>query len=706
MFCSKCGNNLPEGVQFCPKCGATTGSAPRSGTASGAPAPEPSAAGTKTTAAVKDKPPRKRAGKALPAILLVAVLLVAALFLVPRLLSSPAEEPPAEDAPAEDTPAESGTPDAKDQETELLAIIDRVEAVHSAAWKEYTALEEIKTNSDAAYVEKARKEAQVFLQFLTELEELRGEADALSGLAPDLQHVRDEYFHMLHDARTAHAETLTFQADYIEFYDQIMSCRPLEVDYDTRTEYSEALSAWFQEAKEGYEAISYPASVESEWKRYGELLDYNESIAEKVMLAVQYNDWLRACSAQNMTARFVKAEELQFDRFMKCIDGEKRHAGVQYEKASKLAQEIHNYVAMTPEERDAYQFENVFTGRIWLGYDVVDVIYPSLYNTYDAFAIFETGCISGTRRIVVEAEIEGFTQKYKESFYLDSSYQAIHIKPPALTGELDLSSAKPAQFKITISETDGTLIDAKSFDITLKSETDFMWYDDEYGTATQDNILCFLTPEATAITELKRQAASQIKEITGGMVESFWGYQTINSDWNQYLNTYLQAAGLMSALNKMGVRYVMNSFALSGDDQQHITLPEDVLANRSGLCIETSLVIASALQSAGMHAFLAFPHGHAMVAVEVWNRGENAGKYFLIETTAIEASASIERFNAAAQLLVDGYIPASWEHDEYQLREPIEYLSPDQWNDYLENYFEYVIDCNDSRLLGLTPFAH
>lgn len=62
----------------------------------------------------------------------------------------------------------------------------------------------------------------------------------------------------------------------------------------------------------------------------------------------------------------------------------------------------------------------------------------------------------------------------------------------------------------------------------------------------------------------------------------------------------------MNALYEMGVRYNMNPFSISGSNQ-HIQLPEDVIENQSGLCIETSLVIAGALQSANMHALLIFP---------------------------------------------------------------------------------------------------
>ena len=65
---------------------------------------------------------------------------------------------------------------------------------------------------------------------------------------------------------------------------------------------------------------------------------------------------------------------------------------------------------------------------------------------------------------------------------------------------------------------------------------------------------------------------------------------------------------------------------------QRVQLPDDTLSSKSGVCIETSLTIASALQSAGMNVFLIFPPGHAQVAVEAW---PNTGEYYLIETTIL-----------------------------------------------------------------------
>lgn len=704
MFCSTCGQRLSDTDKFCPQCGAPVPRTPDLPAASGpremppvevpfveVPPVEiiPPDVQVGPVTAVKVKPPDRKPLTRNVVLLGALAVAAAAVLVLPRIFS-PGEQTDREGPDSSGTAQVPGGVPSQEAAAELLGYVDQAEELCLKANDEIEAMSG--TGDDALF----RKSSQILNEFLSELEELQGQAAALNGLDDKLKSAQKEYFSMLYDSRTAYAQVYTFMADYLDFCGETLDYRPLSVDFDTLTEYSEALNEWTQSTREKYSALSCPPCMKSEWEQYGESLAFNESIAKKVERAVAYNDSLRFHSAQNMAERYTTVDDALFSKFLTCLKGEQDFARRQRNYASALAEEMHSYAEFSREEKDAYEFENIYTGMRLTGYDAVSTIYPSLYNTYDAFVIVKTGCISGTSTIVVEAEIPGFTQKYTESFKLDSSYKAIYIKPPALTGQLDLSASKDAQINVTISKPDGTLLSAKTFPVTIKSKYDFEWYSDEYGVTTKDNILCFLTPESATVTKLKRQAIEEISAITNGEMESFVGYQNVNPDWNQYAVTYLQAAGLMNALCEMGVRYNNGNFSISGSNQ-HVLFPADVIDQQGGLCIETSLVIASALQSAGMHAFLLFPPGHAQVAVEVWNEGSHAGEYFLIETTALDPKSNNK------ELFTEGY---------YNLLEyapsghPITYYSASQWEDYLENKVQYIIDCDDSRLLGLTPFAN
>ena len=92
-----------------------------------------------------------------------------------------------------------------------------------------------------------------------------------------------------------------------------------------------------------------------------------------------------------------------------------------------------------------------------------------------------------------------------------------------------------------------------------------------------------------------------------------------------------------------GVSYEKNVCAeLSGAPDRgyaaglRVLPPSEVLSSRSGICIETALLVASALQSANMNAMIIITPGHAQVALETW---EGSGEYYLLETTKLPFTA-------------------------------------------------------------------
>lgn len=588
---------------------------------------------------------------------------------------------------------------------ELLGYVDQAQALAAQADSEINALIDqqdafLDAGDGAAVIDLYEQAYGVSAQLSSQLSDLRSKANGVSGLDEKLKYAGQEYFNMVCDPRQAYSDVWAFFRDFMPLALHL-DARPLQSSSEDMAYYDE-LYDWYLSVREEYDAItSCPPCMQSLWERFGSTIDLNENIAQKLYLGIEYPDPLRLVTAYNLADRYDTVISLQLDELMGCLGNESNHIWTQNSLAYSLAEEMAAYAEMDQAARDRYEFENIASGEIYLDYDAIDTIYPALYNTYDAFLIIKTGCASGSRRILVEAEIPGLTQAYRESFTVDSAYTEIYIKPPALTGDLNLSSVKDAQLQLTISEQDGTILEAKTFPVTIKSKYDFDWYTSEYGAATQDNILCFLTPESPAIAQLKRDAIDQLYSMSGGNMEAFVGYQGNVWDDN-YVGTYLQAASIMRALYENGVRYNADSFSLSGSNQ-HILFPEDVLAQRSGLCIETSLVVASALQSAGMHVYLVLPPGHAQVAVEIWNgRGDNTGgtaQYYLIETTALSESWNNQNvFVADANAILN--------EDRFLNESPITCYNDDWWIEYLTQDGAYIVDCDDINLLGMTPFSN
>ena len=326
---------------------------------------------------------------------------------------------------------------------------------------------------------------------------------------------------------------------------------------------------------------------------------------------------------------------------------------------------------------------------IEIDYEAVDAIYPSLYNTTDYILRVRATSEGGDRDVMIRAEVPGFTQVYEQKFSLGSQLTQFYIHPPVLTGELDLGSAKQAQIVFSVTDIDsGRPVIQDTLPIQIMSKFDMINYDPGLGLSSWDYYLSFLTPESPGVLELKRNAVDFVTGLTGGQLTMIQGYQDSGLFGSRIeLNTYYQALALQGAMSEMGVRYnnAWYSMSQSGDKMlQRVQLPDDTLSSKSGVCIETSLTIASALQAAGMNVFLVFPPGHAQVAVELW---PNSGEYYLIETTILP---------------VDGE----------NVNSVVSYKTQQEWLDYIQNGYGdgsgscYVLNCGLATALGLLPLTN
>jgi len=644
----------------------------------------PSQMGSVTT----NTPKKSGAGKTvliiIASVVATLLLVVGGLFVISSLSDS--------NEKSSSSKSDSKSNDGKDSEpigksddealNQVMAAITEAETLKAEFYDTYESTDDSTFEGMESIVNK--------LEELTgELDRIKEEADKISGLDRKAKNVETEYFNIMCNSHKSFYEMYAFQFEYLKFYNEYIANRPDIGNDEYYDDYYYRLADWYESTVEAYNAVSYPECVQHRWDKLGEVLDINLSILEKLEYACNNEDWLRIYSAEYMAERYRATENAWYDMSYDICEGEGTLAFMQSETATQLAGEYSEYITMSQKEREAYEFENISDGKVFVNFDAVDTIYPSLFNTYDSFLVVKSGCINGKRDIVVEAEIEGFTQKYKESFTLDSAYKVLEIKPPALTSGINLDTARDAQMTVTISDKNGDLIETKSFPVHITTRNDFQWFSDEFGVCTQDNILCFLTPESKDISELKRKSIDILSNISGGGIDGIVGYQ-----YDDILATYLQAAALQIAMSEHGVRYNMDAFSSDGA-HQHILLPNQVLQEKSGLCIETTLVIASALQSAGFHVYIYLPPGHAQVAVEI---NEDAGEYYLIETTWLPNSWS--DYRAYYSLLSNG----QYDNDNYNA--PIIYMSADEWASELEQGETYLIDCNDGPILGLTPFIN
>lgn len=290
-------------------------------------------------------------------------------------------------------------------------------------------------------------------------------------------------------------------------------------------------------------------------------------------------------------------------------------------KSAEIPEVTYTYLSYKPTVKVSYTYE--------------DSIYPRQYNRLDSIAVVTMYGVHGDSDVRVTAEIPGFTQSYSKTLTVGREHTELFIKPSLITGDLGLKSAKNSQLNLKVENVStGEVLLEETLAVKLFSENDINNYDPQWGQSSCDAYLAFLTPEDDAMDAVSRNAIPIMTELSGGKISSYAGYQYDSPEATLY-----QVLSTQIAISQMGVRYDAGAYSNSdsGLALQSVKLPREVLEKKSGLCVETSLLLSSVLMNEGMHCFLLFPPGHCQVAVETNN---GSGEYYLVETTILPITDS------------------------------------------------------------------
>ncbi|MBQ9067567.1 MAG: hypothetical protein IJ131_00690 [Eggerthellaceae bacterium] len=323
-------------------------------------------------------------------------------------------------------------------------------------------------------------------------------------------------------------------------------------------------------------------------------------------------------------------------------------------------------------------------------------LYPSLGSVLDLSIATTDAC-----SVRVEAQIEGFSQKLDTLVRLEPGMNFVRLKPQLIPdlAAANLENGRTAQLDFKVSTESGDVIEQQSASVELLSLYDFNWRNDEFGTTSQLDLLAWLRPAQPQIDELSRRAAEYMGEWTDGMFAEIAGYQ-YSDDW---YGTLLQVAAIQKSVSDTGMRYVVDTYSPRAD--QRILTPQATLDKKQALCVETSLVVASALTSAGMHPYIIITPGHSQVAVESW---EGSGGYFLIETSLLPYDGVNRSLDIESPDFYAGLVP--YLEDEGGIYTSLDGLgSAEVWNRFFAGSEDgsdayggvYVIDCNLQRTFSL-----
>lgn len=511
-------------------------------------------------------------------------------------------------------------------------------------------------------------------------------AGAKSEVAQTLLAAQKEYFTDALSLFQNMQETLDF---YVQQYEAMQPLiQSLSTQASDEQSYLVAVYQAAGEVRSALAALPTPAWLSELWPCYVSSLDMLIKYMESRSWGLAYADVLRLYSANQLISRMGLVAGQYEDTIFDLLSREYNHISFLLEtNLMALGKEILASCESASLAKESYLSQAPI---VFSRYTLAKEIFPNLYPSMDSAVNLLLYTDKSVCNVLVTAEIAGFTQKYEQKLTLTSEMTYLMIKPPVLADMPDLSAAKDTQLTLRVENIDtGEILVQESQPLQLYSIYDYKNYSDEFGIIQNDNILAWVTPESEGVLQVRREAISWLEETLGSSYGILPGYQLaygFRSGQEAYV-TYYEVAAIQSAITRLGVRYNMGPYSFNAS--QRVLTPDAVLQSKSGICIETAVLMASVLQSAGMHAMIVFTPGHAQTAVETWS---GSGEYFLIETTLLPFGAT-----------------------EAELNTLIQPLSAQDWANYLANAAEkaqqsggmvYVVDCDLATVLDIQGLAY
>lgn len=196
--------------------------------------------------------------------------------------------------------------------------------------------------------------------------------------------------------------------------------------------------------------------------------------------------------------------------------------------------------------------------------------------------------------------------------------EAVHVKVPALAageevslGPVDLR-LPPGRLRSVLETERAQLHWALRQDTTPlaqgTSEVEVLPYNHWPGTRAPLGLLAtFVTPNHPVLPELLKDVRALLEQAVGD--GSLDGYQRRNPSLVR-----ARVAALYEAVQALGLGYVEVPASFESHGQK-VRLPDQLLRERMGCCLDLTLLFASALEAMGLHPLLLLVQGHALPAV-------------------------------------------------------------------------------------------
>lgn len=222
----------------------------------------------------------------------------------------------------------------------------------------------------------------------------------------------------------------------------------------------------------------------------------------------------------------------------------------------------------------------------------------------------------------VSVSIPGFTQEQSVTEEAGPTFRAQAFKPPLLgAAALDAlvgPRQRAAQVRVTIQneQRGGQTVCDASAPVTLLSRQWMRWSDPTTG----DNspyLAGWVTPQASVITDLVGRVAARVALAPQNYdnLPALYGYDQGQATADA---VRAQVNAIFDTLQfTYHLRYAADTILYGRDASQLIQLPKDVLSSPTptGMCVETTVIMAAAVERLGMRPYIVLVPGHAFLGV-------------------------------------------------------------------------------------------
>jgi len=216
----------------------------------------------------------------------------------------------------------------------------------------------------------------------------------------------------------------------------------------------------------------------------------------------------------------------------------------------------------------------------------------------------------------MSVSIEGFSQSELRTVTATSSVQSISFRPLAMAQALrQLTVDTNTWLQVHITDAAGHVYYADDSPLLLRSRWLMQWI-----AVNRLKIAAWVTPDDLAVEALDNRAKVLLQSQPQPFPPAMIGYASGRASERAVKD---QVDAIFDAMRlDYHIQYSQESVPYNGPGDtsvalQKIKLPAEVLQQGSGMCIELTVLLASAVEKIGLHSEIVIIPGHAFLGVAV-----------------------------------------------------------------------------------------